>query len=170
MADTILIGDRLLVRRFPMPSIGRGDIVVVRSPLNRAESFVKRVIGMPGGRIKLVNKVVYRNGSALTEPYATHKSAFMDAYRDNFPAGSPPAAQGAEDMLAHHLVNGEVVVPESKYFLLGDNRDDSWDSRYWGFSRREDVLGKPFLIYDSKQPPSDSGARPTRWSRIFKLL
>jgi len=123
---------------------------------------------MPGDRIKLVDKVVYRNGSALTEPYATHKSAFMDAYRDNFPAGSPPAAQGAEDMLAHHLVNGEVVVPEGKYLSAGAIiATIRGTAATGGFSGREDVLGKPFLIYDSEQPPSGNGAHPTRLGRGF---
>jgi signal peptidase I len=170
MENTLLLGDRILVRRFPSPSVARGDLVVVRSPIKRDDSLVKRVIGIPGDRIKLVNKTVYRNGTALVEPYAIHKSSYMDPYRDNFPAGPAANAPAAQDMLEHHLVDGEVVVPERSYFLLGDNRDDSFDSRYFGFVERGAVLGKPFLIYDSERPPSDTGATPTRWARIFKLL
>lgn len=130
MENTTLAGGRILVQRFPKPSPARGDIVVFVYPVDRTQTFVKRVIGMPGDRIKIVNKIVYRNGAALNEPDVVHKSPYEDSYRDNLPseAKSPVAgvasyAAAATEMLQKNVVNGEVVVPAGKYFVLGDNRD-----------------------------------------------
>ena len=167
MEDTLLAGDRVLVQRFPKPKPARGDMIVFVYPIDRRQTFVKRVIGVPGDRIRISNKIVYRNGAALGEPYAVHKTDYVDAYRDNFP-GQPdiPLYSPAEEMLKRHVVNGEVVVPDGEYFVLGDNRDLSLDSRYWGFIDVDDLIGRPLLIYDSEDP---SSGRRVRWGRLFQL-
>ena len=177
MANTLLIGDRFLVQRLPKQNPARGDIFAFHYPLNPREIYVKRVIGIPGDRIRLSNKIVYRNGTPLQEPYAIHESSLIDTYRDSFPGAPniqlPPAAQS---MLQQNVVDGEVVVPEGRYFVLGDNRDDSSDSRYWGFVATGDMIGKPLMIYDSReQTPQNASTTPTgnskvRWNRLFKVL
>src|ERR1039457_3550110 len=154
---------------------GRRDCL--RLP-DRHQTFVKRVIGVPGDRIRISEKVVYRNGTALKEPYACHKTEYQYLYRDNFPSEpNVNLAAPALEMLAKHVVNGEVVVPEGKYFVLGDNRDSSLDSRYWGFVDSGDLIGKPLLIYDSEEQPVDDAMtgmatfpHRVRWGRLFKLL
>jgi signal peptidase I len=185
MEDTLLIGDRILVRVFPSVHPAHGDIVVFRYPMDRSQIFIKRVIGMPGDRVRIASRKVYRNGSALNEPYAVYKFNNVNPYRDNLPGHSSKPAFGAderttlaaEDMLRNHVSNGEVVVPPGKYFVLGDNRDNSLDSRYWGFLNASDLIGEPILIYDSEVEESQGppGAKPAtrhlrRWNRLFKLL
>ncbi len=185
MENTLLVGDRIVARVFPRVSPGRGDIVVFRYPIDRRQTFIKRVIGVPGDRIRIVSNTVYRNGVALAEPYVVHKfSSAPDPYRDNFPAdpakmvvqpgsGEVRAIRG---LLQHHVVSGEAVVPAGNYFVLGDNRDNSLDSRYWGFLDASDIVGKPVLIYDSLEPPADPGIANNvfnyrrRWNRLFKFL
>jgi signal peptidase I len=177
MANTLLMGDRVLVQVWPKPSPAFGDMLAFDYPLNRSETYLKRVIGVPGDRIRISNKIVYRNGAALREPYAIHESKYMDAYRDNFPSTPnfrpPPAAQS----MLENVVEGELVVPEGNYFVLGDNRDDSSDSRYWGFVAAGDFIGRPLVIYDSQDQTNSNAllARPmvkgkVRWSRMFKVL
>jgi len=178
MENTLLIGDRILVQRFPKPSVTRGDIIVLVYPVDRRETFVKRVIGVSGDRIKMIDRAVYRNGKKLDEPYANHKIPWPNTYRDNFPkAPDPLVLDRGMEMLEHNVVNGEVVVPEGSCFVLGDNRDQSLDSRYWGFVASGDVIGKPLLIYDSEIPSPEEGSHQnplrwhrTRWERLFKLL
>ncbi len=178
MENTLLIGDRFLVQRFPKPSVERGDLIAFVYPLDRSQAFVKRVIGLPGDRIRIAHQIVYRNGVALKEPYVVHKNPYPDFYRDNLPSEpSSPFADAATAMLKNNVVNGEVVVPQGKYFVLGDNRDNSLDSRYWGFVGSTDLIGKPLLIYDSEEQPAQSlsNGKPTllhrvRWNRLFKIL
>ncbi len=170
MENTLLIGDHILVRSFPRPNLGRGDMIAFLYPADRAQSFIKRVIGVPGDHIRIVGKVVYRNGAVLKEPYAVHKTGYVEPYRDNFPSEPTlPLERGGVEMLQNHVVGGEVVVPDGKYFVLGDNRDASWDSRYWGFVGFGDLIGKPVLIYDSEDQPT-GGSHRVRWRRLFKLL
>jgi signal peptidase I len=173
MEDTLLVGDRVLVQRFPVPSPARGEMMVFIYPIDRRQTYVKRIIGVPGDRIRISRKIVYRNGAALAEPYAVHKSDYEDAYRDNFPSEpNVPLYEPAKDMLRQNVLNGEVVVPEGEYFILGDNRDMSLDSRYWGFIGAGDLIGRPLVIYDSEAQPAgetSSGSR-IRWGRLFKLL
>lgn len=201
MEDTLLVGDHLLVDKLTYAPAGpvskyilpyrepkRGDIIVFRYPVDISQTFVKRCMGVPGDRIKLVNKQVYLNGVKLDEPYAVHKTDYIDSYRDNFP-GEPNANlyPGALDMLQNHVVNGEVVVPPGHYFAMGDNRDSSLDSRYWGFVPRENIIGKPLIIYWSFDAPTselNSSAinfnhivdlaenffSKTRWRRTFMLI
>jgi signal peptidase I len=169
MEDTILIGDRILVRRFPRPSVTRGDIIVFPYPVDPRQTFVKRVVGVPGDHIKISGKIVYRNGVSLIEPYAVHKTDYVDSYRDNFPSEpNAPLPNAAQVMLKKNVVNSEIVVPEGKYFFLGDNRDSSLDSRYWGFVGAADLIGKPVLVYSSEDP--STGPHRIRWDRLFKLL
>ena len=201
MEDTLLVGDHLLVDKLayappgplsknllPYEPVKRGDIIVFRYPVDIKQTFVKRVVGVPGDRIKIVNKQVYRNGHKLDEPYKYHKTEYIDPYRDNFP-GQPylNLSDRAQDMLDHHVTDGEVVVPPDSYFAMGDNRDNSLDSRYWGFVPRENIIGKPLIIYWSYDAPTDQLQDPaigiahlkdlalnffskTRWRRTFMLV
>ena len=160
MENTILQGEKIVVVRFPAATLQRNDIVAFRYPIDRRQTFCKRIVGMEGDRIKIVGKKLYRNGVQLNEPDAIHRSDYLDAYRDNFPA-TPNAAlfPPAIEMLQKNIRNGEVVVPKGKFFVLGDNRDQSLDSRYWGFVEAQDILGKTWFIYSS----------PNK-SRILKTL
>jgi len=200
MEDTLLIGDHLLVDKlayspyggvskhiFPYTDVKRGDIIVFRYPVDISQTFVKRCIGVPGDHIRLVNKNLILNGKQVNEPYVYHKTEYIDPYRDNFP-NEPNfhMLSGAREMLANHIRNGEVIVPEGHYFAMGDNRDYSSDSRYWGFVPRGNIIGKPLIIYWSYDAPTDALAGPfaldhlldmvlhfptkTRWKRTFQLI
>lgn len=177
MEDTLLIGDRILVQHFPKPSLGRGDMIVFVYPIDRHQTFVKRIIGVSGDHIRISRKVVYRNGAALKEPYAVHKTDYEDRYRDDFPSEPNTPPYPAAQLMLKGVVNGEVIVPDGNYFVLGDNRDSSLDSRYWGFVSAGDVIGRPLLIYDSADQPTEDlmkgelfTPRRVRWARLFKLL
>ena len=199
MEDTLLIGDHLLVdklsyappgavSRFVMPytDVKRGDIIVFRYPVDIQQTFVKRCIGVAGDRIHLVDKKLWLNGKPVDEPYAYHKTEYIDQYRDNFPREPNVAmVESAHDMLANHVENGDVVVPPGYYFAMGDNRDSSLDSRYWGFVPRANIIGKPLVIYWSYEAPTDTFTTfgvdhvlevikhfptKTRWSRTFRLI
>jgi signal peptidase I len=201
MEDSLLIGDHLLVdklayapsgpvSRFLLPytPVRRGDIVVFRYPADVRQTFVKRVIGVPGDRIRIVNKEVLLNGRRLEEPYKVHKTSYVDSYRDNFPSEPNTRIDArAQEMLSRNVENGEVTVPPGCYFVLGDNRDSSLDSRYWGFVPRDNIIGKPLLIYWSYDAPTHRLAGPgfqlehwkdlaanfvskTRWRRTFLLI
>jgi len=175
MEDTLLIGDHLLVDKLayappgpvskhllPYTELKRGDIIVFRYPIDIKQTFVKRCIGVPGDRIRLVNKQLFLNGKAVREPYVYHKTEYIDSYRDNFP-GEPNVhvPEPAMDMLSNHVQNGEIVVPPDHYFAMGDNRDSSLDSRYWGFVPRDNIIGKPLIIYWSYDAPTEDLANPT---------
>ncbi len=168
MEGSLLIGDHVIVNKFGVGrEIRRDELVTLRYPVDPRQTFVKRVIGIPGDHIRLVDKQVIRNGRRLVEPYVRHDTAHADAYRDNSP-GAPNnllPAQGV-DMIDHHVSGGEVIVPEGSLFVLGDNRDDSLDSRYWGFVPRANVIGQPVFVYWSY----DAAASKTRWGRTFHIL
>jgi len=199
MESTVLIGDHLLVDKLsyappdpitkyllPYTEPKRGDVIVFRYPMDIRQNFVKRVIGVPGDHIHIVDKVVYVNGKALTEPYTQHIDPHIEPYRDNFPSQPyGPVADRAQEMLANHVQNGELVVPALSYFAMGDNRENSLDSRYWGFVPRENIIGKPLVIFWSFDAPTeewagDSGSHyadvvrnfftKTRWNRTLKLV
>jgi len=161
MEGTLRVGDHMLVDRavyvkpgalasriMPYRDIQRGDIVAFLFPEDTKQTFVKRVIGLPGDRIRLVDKQVIRNGHPLTEPYTQHIDPSLDEYRDRFPT-RPNALTMPRglDMFERHVKNGEVIVPPDALFVLGDNRDNSEDSRYWGFVPRGYVVGKPLFVY-----------------------
>ena|ERR1051326_3465058 len=203
MEDTLLVGDHLLVDKLayappgplskyilPYQEPKHGDIIVFRYPLDISTNYVKRVIGTPGDHIKIVNKQVYRNGVALKEPYVYYKNPYPDYYRDNFP-GDPNVSltESVRDMLQNHVVNGEVVVPPNCFFAMGDNRDNSADSRYWGFVPRANIIGKPLVVYWSYATDTQSLAgtstrtllvhfgdlaqhffTKTRWRRTLMLI
>jgi signal peptidase I len=200
MDTTVMVGDHLLVDKLsyappgsfsryllPYTEPKRGDIIVFRYPMDISQNYVKRVMGVPGDRIKVVDKVVYLNGKPLLhEPYAQHIFPNLEPYRDNFP-GEPrgPVYDRAKQMLAEHVENGELVVPLDNYFAMGDNRDNSLDSRYWGFVPRENIIGKPLLIFWSYDAPTadlvgysadhflDLAKNfffKTRWDRELKLV
>jgi signal peptidase I len=117
-------------QRVSTPALARDAITVFNYPVDRSQQFIKRIAGIPGDRIRISQKVLYRNGSPRNEPYAIHKTDYEDSWRDDFP--SFPTTRlfpTAQEMLTH-IVNGEVVVPPGKDFVLGGNRDQSFDSRY----------------------------------------
>jgi len=208
MEDTLLIGDHLLVDKLayaPSGAISKyllpyqepkhGDIIVFRYPADISATFVKRVIGVPGDHLKMVRRDIYRNGAKLNEPYVFHKFEY-DEYRDNFPGPVSPfqqtiplASQLQRKMLEENVSNGEIVVPKDCFFAMGDNRDNSLDSRYWGFVPRENIIGKPLIIYWSYKATTDDLAGSsvgslvshvvdlgqhfftrTRWSRTLNLI
>ncbi|HEX3747187.1 MAG TPA: signal peptidase I [Bryobacteraceae bacterium] len=200
MEDTLLVGDHLLVDKLAFAPPGtasrhllpysephRGDIIVFRYPVDISQTFVKRCIGVPGDRIRLVDKNLILNGKAVNEPYVVHKAEYFDPYRDEFPMPNIHVPSPASDMLRHHVVNGEVVVPPGYYFAMGDNRDLSSDSRYWGFVPRANIIGKPLVIYWSYDANTDDLTNTaisahhifdllehfptkTRWKRTFRLI
>jgi signal peptidase I len=147
MEGSLQVGDHILVNKLAHGGeVHRGDLITFRYPEDERQTFVKRVIGVPGDRIRLIDKQVIRNGQRLTEPYAQHLMATIDAYRDNFPDAAPSVAtpRGLE-MLHHDIANGEITVPPGAFFVLGDNRDNSLDSRYWGFVPARNVVGRVVL-------------------------
>jgi len=168
MEGNLLIGDHILVDRLaysdpgplgrrilPYRDIQRGDIAAFLYPEDVRTTYVKRIIGLPGDRIHFENGTVFRNGRRLAEPYTQHIASFPDAYRDNFPRPPEPfTTPRGRDMLEHHVCDGEVIVPPGMLFALGDNRDNSADSRYWGFVPRSYVVGKPVLVYWSYDAPT----------------
>ena len=207
MENTLLIGDHLFVNReqfaAPAPWIGplmpyrdirRGDIAVFFSPEQPGLFLVKRIIGVPGDHIHLRDGDVYRNGEKLVEPYVQHKRKNYDPYRDNFPALPPSEMYGITSeewlhTLADHIQGEDIVVPPDSYFGMGDNRDNSKDSRYWGFIPRKNVIGRPMFVYWSFITPADqylmrgTGDRlgflahtiihffdKTRWSRTLGIV
>lgn len=203
MEKTLLVGDYLLVdkahyasdRRFdwllPYRRIQRQDIVVFRYPVNPQQHFVKRVVGVPGDHVRLVNKHVYVNGVRQPDDYATFNWGQHDRFRDDFPNGGFFADRIASKWFiqAQRLTDdGQLIIPEGFYFVLGDNRDDSYDSRYWGLVPAENIVGRPLLIYwsmEQAQPiigeDSASGKLSTlaysavqsfkglRWKRMFRI-
>jgi signal peptidase I len=156
MENTVLRGDTVLVDRLAtwrgrLPA--RGDITAFHFPPDRREIYLHRIVGLPGDRLKIRNKHLYRDGVAVPEPYAQHATAYMDPYRDNFPnMPDMPLRPEVVDMLENHVANGELVVPEGHYFVMGDNRDDAADSRYFGFVQRSDIIGRAILIIVSRDP------------------
>ncbi|HWP84706.1 MAG TPA: signal peptidase I [Terriglobia bacterium] len=202
MEDTLLIGDHLMVDKvtyapggfwkwlLPYQDVERDKIAVFRYPREPETYFVKRIIGLPGDRIRLENKAVYRNGVRLEEAYAVHKSGNYEEFRDDFP--NFVSGSGFPDWMARvsEFTDGsEIVVPPGHYFVMGDNRDLSSDSRYWGFVPRENIVGNPLILYWSFESSSESYRatglasslgrlidviihfpQKTRWSRMFRLV
>jgi len=174
MEPNLLIGDHLLVNKFvfsptvssaeravlPVTAIRRGDIVVFKYPEDPERDFIKRVVGLPGETIELRNHRVHVNGSALDEPYAHYLPR---------PEGSGAGEITPDDVREKY---GPVVVPADAVFVMGDNRDNSQDSRYWGFLPKENIKGKALMIYwsfDSSQGGLNLFTQ-TRWARILRQI
>jgi signal peptidase I len=193
MEENLLIGDHLLVNKFvfgpsataleravlPMASLKRGEVVVFKYPEEPDRDFIKRVIGLPGETVELREKKVYINGTPLNEPYVH----FLAPPRTGVPEFNEVTSFDVRERY------GPVTVPPNQYFVMGDNRDNSQDSRYWGFLPRDLVKGKALVIYwsyeagreDYQEEGAGATARGfisvfahfftrTRWDRMFHQI
>ena len=168
MEPNLLVGDHLLVNKFifgpalsdieravlPMRTVERGEVIVFKFPEDPERDFIKRVIGLPGETLQLRNQTVYINGAPLLEPYAHYQL--------------PPGGDYGEGSDVRRRY-GPVTIPADHYFMMGDNRDDSQDSRYWGFLPASFIKGRALFIYWSFGS-SDGGFLGTRWGRIFHQI
>ncbi len=203
MERTLLVGDFLLFNKqvyapsnllsrwlMPYRPVERGDIIVFHHP--NPPLLVKRVIGIPGDRLRIEDGRVYVNGVPLDEPYAAYEPAPPNAFRDNFPAKVYTDPQVDPDwwrQMQSLTRNGELQVPPGEYFVLGDNRNHSSDSRYWGFVPRQAIVARPVVIYFSLRRPSTTDVQQAaddrlghgrelavriaafaRWKRIFQVV
>ena len=201
MEGTVLVGDHMFVDKLayappggmtgkllPYQDVRRGDIIVFRYPLDLRQNYVKRVIGVPGDRVRLDNKQLILNGLRTPEPYIQTDGSFNSRYLSSFPADPDIVldSRGME-MLRKYVRNGELIVPDGHYFAMGDNRDNSADSRFWGLVPRENIIGKPLVIFWSYDAPTEQWTggmlnpahaidvaqhffTRTRWNRTFKLV
>ena len=203
MEETLLVGDFLLFNKqiyapaedpggkvMPYRQVKRGDIVVFRH--SDPPLLVKRVVGLPGDRLRMRDGRVLIDGVALDEPYAAFEPAAPNASRDNFPARIYSDPQVDPDwwrQMQSLTRNGELVIPPGEYFVLGDNRNYSLDSRYWGLVPRQAIIAQPLMIYFSVNRPSSTDPQPgaddrlgqgrqlfsrlkelARWERIFRVV
>jgi signal peptidase I len=168
MEPTLLVGDHILVNKFiygirlpivnkeiiPIKSPKQFDVVVFRYPNDRSKDYIKRVIGLPLHKVQIINKKLYINDEAMNDPYG---------YYDD-----PHVMMGARDNF------GPVIVPPHSYFVMGDNRDHSHDSRFWGFVDDGDLVGEAFIIYWSWRQEGAFSIEPSesyiRWNRFGRLL
>ncbi|MEO0144516.1 MAG: signal peptidase I [candidate division WOR-3 bacterium] len=181
MEDTLLAGDFVLATKFdyglkiPFTNIKlftgnipkRGDIVIFTDPIEKNRDFVKRVIGLPGDTIEIKNKIVYINHKPLNEPYAVHKDGTYYNSLDIDGVNFQKLWLSGTFAIGQKLVRdnfGPVVVPESSVFVMGDNRDYSFDSRFWGPVHIKYLKGKPRIIYFSW------GEKGIRFNRIFRII
>lgn len=172
MENNLLIGDHLLVNKFllapapspierallPIGTIRRGDIVVFKYPEDPSRDFIKRVIGLPGETLELRDKKVYVNGQPLDEPYVH----FLQP---------PRGDSGLQEVTSHDVRDryGPVTVPPEQYFAMGDNRDNSQDSRYWGFLPRGYVKGRALVIYWSYEAEREESGDESAASTVRRL-
>lgn len=196
MENTLLIGDHLLVNKFcfadepgwirhvlPYRKIHRGDILVFKFPYVEEQQepgshFVKRVIGVPGDHIRVVNRQVYVNGVPSKEPYVHHTYIGVPRPGDNFPLSPgdylPGSTLSWDESLPNYVKNGDLVVPPGEYFVMGDNRENSWDSRFWGFVPADlaygDGSGRPLLIYWSYETAPGSYLRTSFSDRVSQTV
>jgi len=188
MEPTLQVGDYLLANKFifgghgawyerflPYRQMRRGEVIIFKFPFGDHPHYVKRVIGLPGDRIRIVDQQVYINGRQLDEPYVIHDASFDDPFGDNFPPTSNFILQRglqpewAAEMM-DHVQHGELVVPPGNYFVMGDNRDHSSDSRYWGFVDRGAIVGRPVVIYWSINATSDEYLNRSREGTVRGFL
>jgi signal peptidase I len=173
MERTLLVGDFLLVNKqvyapagpltrwlMPYREVARGEIVVFHHP--HPGYLVKRVVGLPGDRLRIADGRVLVNGAPLDEPYAVFEPAAHDPFGSDFPAKvytDPNVDPAWWRQMQALVLNGELVVPQGEYFVLGDNRNFSKDSRFWGFVAREQMVARPLVIYFSLRRPSMTDPR-----------
>ena len=167
MEPTLLIGDHLLVNRmsdvvkvpftdtviFNIGDPKREDVIVFRYPADKSKDFIKRVIAVEGDTIEIRNKMIHINGKKIDDKWGH--------YLDN---NVMPVYISPKDNL------GPVTVPKGSYFVMGDNRDRSLDSRFWGFVRKEDLVGRALILYFSWNSKSDGVLNYVRWGRIGKII
>jgi signal peptidase I len=207
MERTLLVGDFLLFNKqvfapagplgkwlLPYRPVERGDIIVFHHP--QPPMLIKRVVGVPGDHLRIVNGQVFVNGIALSQPYAVFEPAPPDPARENFPAKvytDPEVDPEWWRQMESLTQGGELVVPAGEYFVLGDNRNHSLDSRYWGFVPRRAIVARPLVIYFSlvrrsltdaqqdapqasddrlghEREPGRSLTGFVRWGRIFRVV
>ncbi len=207
MERTLLVGDFLLVNKqvyapagsltrwlMPYREVARGDIIIFHHPQH--PYLVKRVVGLPGDRLRINDGRVIVNGVILDEPYAAFEPAAYNPFRDDFPARvytDPEVDPVWWKQMQSLIRDGELVVPQGEYFVLGDNRNHSKDSRFWGFVPRQQIVARPLVIYFSLARPSTTDVEPTtlqaaddrlghdreissrlagfaRWKRIFHVV
>jgi signal peptidase I len=201
MEKNLLVGDHLLVNKFaygargslvdsllPLRDIHRGDVIVFKYPRDLTKHYVKRAIGLPGDKIRVQDAQVFINGEPLAEPY---KQLTSTGDRGDFPplGGNRDYVLDNINWYPSFLVGKEIVVPPNSYFAMGDNRDNSQDSRFWGFVPRELIVGKALVIYWSYESDYDAYRQTevrararqavdlvtnfftkTRWSRTLKII
>jgi len=169
MKPTILVGDHFFLDKFAFPAnyppflptvlptreIRRGDIVAFKSPGDPKVPFIKRVVGLPGETLEIRDKTVYINGKELEESY----KHFIDPNIYERGSGIP------SDYIARDNF-GPKVIPLNSYFMMGDNRDNSNDSRFWGFVDRDSIIGKPLFVYWSYASPTPYESGERSWSSI----
>ncbi len=169
MEPTLLIGDSLLVDKqsfsapalldpLPHPALTHGDIIVFHFPVDTNRRLIKRVVALPGDHIRLRADRLYINDVPVADPYAVYQPAMPDRFRDDFPSleRTNPSINAHWWIQMRRLLTasgGQIIVPPGHYFVLGDNRNDSEDSRYWGFVPQADIVGRPLRIYFSLRQP-----------------
>jgi signal peptidase I len=189
MQPTLRVGDCLLMDKqsfateghayklLPPTTIRRGDLVVFHFPIPDQDKpdlqLVKRVVGLPGDRVRLREGRVLLNGVPLSEPYAFYSDAQPNGFRDEFPSlreADPNVDPRWWIALRKTIANGEIMVPTGQYFVLGDNRNDSEDSRYWGFVPQQDMVGRPLLVYFYARPDGSWSQRLKLGIRSFRVV
>jgi signal peptidase I len=205
MEHTLLVGDFLLVNKqvyapsdpmarsfLPYREVARGDIVIFHPPNDPAVYYIKRVVGVPGDRLSIVDGHVFLDDRAVDEPYATFEPAPRQALRDDLPAKvytDPEVDPAWWRQMRSQTRGNELAVPQGEYFMLGDNRNYSKDSRFWGFVPRGAIVARPLLIYFSLLRPSATDVKQAaddrlghdgeitarffgfaRWKRIFQVV
>ncbi|MFQ5530436.1 MAG: signal peptidase I [Gemmatimonadota bacterium] len=194
MENTLLVGDFLLVNKMvygaeipgtsvKLPAIDppeRGDIVVFEPPPRARQAaqtnYVKRIVGLPGDTLQMVDGVLYRNGAEVIEPYAKHSRPFEDPRSPQFDWQRSFLVENGRRAQQDRPTRdnwGAIVVPPENYFVMGDNRDNSEDSRYWGFVPAQAVKGRPLIIYysyDRDQLAPFPWLTEIRWSRLLNTI
>ena len=187
MEGTLLVGDFLLVNKAAygatlpgtdvrLPALAepdRGDVVVFHPPHEPGKNYVKRLVGVPGDTLEMRDKVLLVNGVAQEEAYARYIDVRGDAVHPDmeWQAGHLVASPGR--YAPSRDTWGPIVVPEERYFVLGDNRDNSEDSRYWGFVERDQIRGRPWIVYYSVDPAAEAELPffgSVRWSRLGHVI
>jgi signal peptidase I len=204
MEETLLIGDFLLVNKVVFANPGpwkhllayepvkHDDIIVFHYPIDASMYLVKRVIGVPGDELHLHRGLVYLDGRLQQEPFALYIPSYANPFRDEFPTPiytDPRVSSRWWMEMQRNVRHGQLEIPAKQYFVLGDNRNDSLDSRYWGLVPRQNIVGEPLLVYFSVVTASrseitgltsdrlahehgwwNSVAGAVRWSRIFHVI